>query len=392
MVLGVVDCATRLHQAAILPTRDPEDLYRALEQIWLRPFGLMVEIAVDPDGSFQGAFEERLRSHGVLVNFCPADAHWRIGQVERQNAFLRTVLEKLIDTFASTNTTEMQLLVAPALHAVNSMVLSRGRSAYQAVFGCAPRLPGGLFSDSHALANTPTTDAAATAEIVRSEAIKAICDLNVKQSLRRALLRKTRNVRVADLQPGQPCAFWRWRKRGIKKRGGWVTAKFLSWDPGSPGKLAWVRSGTSTALVAVEQLRIATGFEAWTPTEEEVIMLKDAAKTLDQSLWSDEVGPAPSKRELEQDDVGFDTELLDGATPEITAAAAAPPLLPLPEPSAPPPGEASFNYNQQSQTVVIQPQVQQTIIQNTARLGWRPRPGSSSITVSSKDSSGYLGP
>ena len=156
IVLGVVDAATRLHQAAILSSRDPEVAYEALERVWLRPFGLMVELAVDPDGTFQGAFEERLRSHGVLVNYCAADARWQIGQVERQNAFLRTVIERLVDTFAATDVTEMQLLLAPALHAVNSMVLTRGRSAYQAVFGRVPRLPGGLFSDSHALATTPT--------------------------------------------------------------------------------------------------------------------------------------------------------------------------------------------------------------------------------------------
>ncbi|CAE7284877.1 GIP, partial [Symbiodinium necroappetens] len=346
IVLGVVDAATRLHQhqAAILPSRDPEVAYEALERIWLRPFGLMVELAVDPDGTFQGAFEERLRSHGVLVNYCAADAHWQIGQVERQNAFLRTVIEKLVDTFAATDVTEMQLLLAPALHAVNSMVLTRGRSAYQAVFGRVPRLPGGLFSDSHALATTPTTDAAASAEIVRAEATKTIADLNVKQSLPRAILRKTRNVRVADLQPGQPCAYWEARHQ----------------EAGS---------GTSTAMVAIEQLRVATGFEAWVPTEEEVQMLKDAAKNLDSSVWADETGPPPPKRQLDEDEVDLDTELFDGAAPELAAATAAIPQTP---PSGPAPsvlGDPGLQMNQQNQTVVIQPHLQQTIIQNTARLG-----------------------
>ncbi|CAE7884771.1 RE2, partial [Symbiodinium necroappetens] len=304
----------------------------ALERIWLRPFGLMTQIVVDPDGTFQGAFEERLRSHGVLVSYCAADAHWQIGQVERQNAFLRTVLEKMTETFAATDVDQMQLILAPSLRAVNSMVLTRGRSAYQAVFGRVPRLPGGLFTDGFALANTPTTDAAASAEIVRSEAIKAISELNTKQSLRRALLRKTRHVQVADLQPGQPCAYWRWRKRGIKKRGGWVTAKFLSWDPSSPGKLAWVRSGTSTAMVAIEQLRVATGFEAWVPTEEEVTMLKDAAKSLDQTLWSDDTGPPPPERQLQDEPVDVDLELLDSTTPELVAANVAAPPTPPPGP------------------------------------------------------------
>ncbi|CAE7834550.1 RE1 [Symbiodinium sp. CCMP2592] len=371
MVLGAVDVATRFHQAAVLETRNPEEAYRALEMMWLRPFGLMVQLGADPDGTFQGTFEERLRSHGVLIDFCPADAHYKIAHVERQNAFLRTILEKLVDTFAATNVKDIELLIAPALHAANSLILTRGRSAYQAVFGSAPRLPGGLFSDSNALATTPTTDAAATAEIVRAEAIKTIADLNVKQSLRRALLRKTRHVTAPDLQPGQPCSFWRWRKKGVKKRGGWLSAKFLSWDPSAPGKLAWVRSGTATALVAIEQLRAATGYEAWIPDEAEVKALKDAARTLDDSLWSDETGPPPPKRSLEQDDVEMDPELgYDISLPEVAAAVASSSSLAAPPPAASAGSGAQPVVNTQVQsTLVYQPQVQNTVVHNTARLG-----------------------
>ncbi|CAE7665208.1 GIP [Symbiodinium sp. CCMP2592] len=260
-VLGVVDCATRLQQAAVLPSRDPEDLYEALERVWLRPFGLMVEIAVDPDGSFQGAFEERLRSHGVLVNFCPADAHWRIGQVERQNSFLR--------------------------------------------------LPGGLFTDEHFLASTPTTDAAASAEIVRSEALKVICDLNVKQGLRR--VEKARHKEARRLDHCQ-----------VPELG-----PQLTWEAG--------------------------------------MGLKDAAKTLDQSLWADETGPEPSKRELEQDEPDMEQVTFDNMGPDMAAATmAAIPAAVEPQRQLP---SSDLNIQQRTQTVVIQPHVQQTIIQNTARLG-----------------------
>ena len=381
MILGAVDVATRFHQAAILPSRDPEDAYRALEAMWVRPFGLMVQIGLDPDTTFQGSFQEHLRSHGVMVDYCPAEAHWQIGHVERQNAFLRTVLEKLVDTFAATGVSDIQLLLAPALHAVNSMTLSRGRSAFQAVFGKIPRLPGGLFTDFNSLATTPIDDPAATAEIIRSEALKAICDMNVRQSFRRALLRKTHNTKVPQLEPGQACSFWRWRKRGLKKRGGWVTARFLSWDPASPGKMAWVRSGTTTALVAVEQLRAATGFEAWLPTEPDVAALKDASQKLDQTLWADESGPPPPlQHRADEDDYHPDIPM-GTAEQEITAAMASAPSAPTAATSSTtPPGpgpEASTSVrlevldqsqNQQS-TLVYQPTVQNTFVRNTARLG-----------------------
>ena len=202
--------ATRFHQAAVLSGRTPEIAYEAFERVWLRPYGLPTLVAADPDGC------NRLESHGTLVEHCPPHAHWKIAHVERQNAFLRTILGKLVDTFSATSAAEMDLLIAPSLHAANSMVLSRGRSAFQAVFGKVPRLPGGLFMDNQALAVSPATDPAATAERVRSEAVKAIADMNVQQSIRRAILRKTRNLRIPDLEPGSPCCFWRWRRR---KRG-----------------------------------------------------------------------------------------------------------------------------------------------------------------------------
>ena len=376
MILGAVDVATRFHQAAVLKSRDPQDAYDALEMIWLRPFGLMVQIGLDPDTTFQGPFQERLRSHGVLVDYCPAEAHWKIGHVERQNAFLRTVIEKLVDTFAAVGVKDLELLLAPALHAVNSMTLSRGRSAFQAVFGKVPRLPGGLLTDPSSLAMTPTDDPAATAEIIRSEAIKTLCDLNVRQSLRPAVLRKTHNTKVPQLEPGQPCSFWRWRKRGLKKRGGWVTARFLSWDPASPGKMAWVRSGTTTALVATEQLRAATGFEAWLPTEPDVAALKDASRTLDQAIWSDESGPPPPNKHYYDEDDAFNLDVMDETGPaELTAAlASAPSSVPLAAPSTPaPPAPMHLetldqSHNQQS-TLVYQPTVQNTYVKNTARLG-----------------------
>ena len=45
----------------------------------------------------------------------------------------------------------------------------------QAVFGRIPRLQGGLLTDSNSLASTPiANDAAATAEIIRAEAIKTL--------------------------------------------------------------------------------------------------------------------------------------------------------------------------------------------------------------------------
>ncbi|CAE7214367.1 GIP, partial [Symbiodinium sp. KB8] len=291
MVLGAVD----------------SDAYEALEAMWLRPFGLMVQIGLDPDTTFQGAFQERLRSHGVMVDYCPAEAHWQIGQVERQNAFLRTVLEKLVDTFAATGVEDIRLLLAPALHAVNSMTLSRGRT---------------------------------------SLLLLALAQAGAEE----------------------------------KRRLDHSAIPFL--ESCCPHQDAWVRSGTTTALVAVEQLRAATGFEAWLPTEPDVAALKDASQKLDQSLWADESGPPPPARDQLGTEADFEQDVpMFAGDRELTAALAlapTPPVAPATSPTTPSAPlrpqtnvrvemhDQSFN---RSDTLVYQPTVQNTFVRNTARLG-----------------------
>ena len=95
-----------------------------------------------------------------------------------------------------------------------------------------------------------------------------------------------------------------------------MTAKFLSWDPSAPTKLAWVRSGATTALVATEQLRSAVGVTA----------LKDASKALSESLWTDESGPPPPEEEMPEaqplhEVLGDDDFLMDSqSNSELLAA------------------------------------------------------------------------
>lgn len=268
-ILGLVDRATGFHQAAVCQTRNSAETFKVLMQCWLKPYGLPFKLLVDPDTACRGDFQSQVEHLGIICDFCPAEAHWMIGMVERRNGVLRCTLEKLIDQFAVYDVDTLEKILPSAWHAINSSTFTRGRTAYQAVFGRIPRLPGGVFNDDTAITSSPSTvdssdNLLAKAEIIRSEAQKHLIDLNCSQQLRRALLRLTRLTKFADLQPGQRCAFWRWQRRGQKKRGGWVISSFLSWDPSSPMKLAWVQTGNSTTLVSAEQFRAATGFEQWT--------------------------------------------------------------------------------------------------------------------------------
>ena len=329
-VLGLVDKATGYHQAAVCQTRNASETFQIMLDCWFRPFGLPYKMILDPDTAFRGECQRQIESLGILCELCPAEAHWMIGMVERRNSVLRCVLEKLVDHFAAFTAEQLGQLLAPALHAINSSTFTRGRTAFQAVFGRIPRLPGGVLTDPSTLASSPTTldpedNLMAKGEIIRSEAQKYLIDLNVSQQFRRAILRRTRNTKYQDLTPGQTCAFWRWSKKGQRKRGAWTIAKFLSWDPSSPTKLAWLRTGNTTVLVSAEQLRGAMGYENWCPSKDDIAALKDASKSFMEHLVEDETGPA-APDETFADDFNFDQQ------PTITAP---PTPLPLPSPTTP---------------------------------------------------------
>ncbi|CAK9103941.1 unnamed protein product [Durusdinium trenchii] len=312
-VLGIVDKATGFHQAGYMPDRNATTAFQVLSDIWLRPFGLPLRFVCDPDHTFRGQFEQRLMAMGVMVEHCPPEAHYIIGMVERRNAILRLTLEKVIDQLGVVSLDQVPTVLIQACHSINSLPFTRGRSGYQAVFGRTPRLPDDVLTDTQVLSTStqPFRDVdnpGLRAELVRSEAMKALIDLNAQQQFRRALLRKTRNVKVPELLPGQRCAVWRWTKKGVRKRGAWLTARFLSWDPQYPGRQAWVRLGASTTLVTSEQLRAAHGFEDWCPDEQDLKALKDASKDFGPQMLEDERGEPPP------DDTTVDSDSGDSST------------------------------------------------------------------------------
>ena len=186
-ILGMVDMATSLQQAVRLHSRASAHVVDQFRRCWLVPYGYPLVCEVDADGAFEGEFRDRIQDAGVHLVVIPPEAHWRIGTVERRNAILRSVLERLIDENAVVNGDALDWVLLAAIQAVNSSTASKGRSPYQAVFGRLPRFPGDLMSDDRALA---VSDNQLLAEELRSQALRVIDDMRASQIIRRALLRE----------------------------------------------------------------------------------------------------------------------------------------------------------------------------------------------------------
>ena len=86
MVSGMVDRATGLHQAIILPDRNSETTFDCFEKVWLRPFGLPIHLSCDPDKSFRGSFERQGPGNGLHHWALPSRGtlcHWDGGAKKR---------------------------------------------------------------------------------------------------------------------------------------------------------------------------------------------------------------------------------------------------------------------------------------------------------------------
>lgn len=334
-ILGIADMATSLHQAVRLHSRASAHVADQFRRCWLMPYGYPLVCEVDADGAFEGDFRLRMEEAGVHLVVIPPEAHWRIGTIERKNAVLRSIIERLLDENAVVSGDGLDWVLIAAVQAANSTTGSKGRSPYQAVFGRLPRFPGDLFGDDRALA---VADNQMLAEELRCQALRVIDEMRASQVIRRALLRKTKPNKdeSKNILPGSLAAYWRWTKRSSgKKRGGYVLGRLLLHD--ADGKSAWMQAGSTTVQVTYEQLRPAFGLETWTPSFTDIRALRDCEKTLATGMWEDHRGPGPP------DDEPLEPEITAPVQPEDVAMVpdepapllGEPPISPYPSPSTP---------------------------------------------------------
>lgn len=277
--LGIIDECTHLRMALRLNDRSPEEATHQFTTFWARAFGFPLKIKADPDGSFRGSFGSSMDEAGVYMDYIPAEAHHRIGLIERHNATLRELMERTIDSRAVVGEYDMEQAAVAACFAKNSTPWSSGRPPFIAAFGRIPRMGMNILSDKHGLVAGRTREQAQReADYLRVEAQQHLAAMSVDSSLRRALLRKSTTTGPQELPVGSIAAYWRWTMRSGKKRGGFKLARVLGRDPG--GKSIWLLAGTDTIKAAEHQIRAAVGIEQWCPSPEDVKSIRSAVDNM----------------------------------------------------------------------------------------------------------------
>ena len=316
-VIGVTCEATNYHASKALTSRNPSEVLQCLLDIWYRPLGLPLHFKCDAGGEFAADVAAWHGRSGVLHEVIPAEAHHRLGKIERRNSLMRTLAERIIDERGIHTIEELNKVLPAVTFSMNSSTSSYGRSPFQAVFGRVPRPLGDICSDPRSLVLSPEAGEKRLApELLRADALKALAEFNSSSAIRRALLRKTRHQDANDFQAGQPIAYWRWSGRSRQhKKGAWCLGRFLSLDPDR--KSLWLQVGSTTVKVAANQVRRACGWEEWTPSTEDVKTLRDAENNLKDAMWEDHTEEPPGELQEPTGDPGDNLLPPPGLPPEL---------------------------------------------------------------------------
>ncbi|CAE7442520.1 unnamed protein product [Symbiodinium natans] len=286
MYLNCVDDATSYQAASYIHDRTEDTIIRSLLNGWFTFFGPPDEMAVDAEGAFRGMKFEMLHAQmNVDIRCIPPDAHWQLGKAERHGQALKWNAARLVSQFAASTVPEVNVCVAMATHAKNTLIRRSGSSPCQWVFGRNPKLPASLLSDGGSIEScqlTADSDRLQQIEAVRTQAMMNHHQFEAHAALRAALLRKSRPYR-GQLFPGQKVAYYRLRSTQFDGEGsteGYRQGIVLALDRNPSSNVAvnvWLRNSRGRVVqCAPEQVRPVFGEqEWWTPDGQDLEVLKN---------------------------------------------------------------------------------------------------------------------
>ena len=136
--LHLIDHATRFSSACVVHNKTKETIIESIFKFWIGLFGSPHAILSDNGCEFQN---EAMRELGELLNIevktTAAEAPWSNGITERHNALIGDMIDKIIDS----QHCSLEMALAWAVNAKNSLSNVYGYSPHQLVFGANPNMP-----------------------------------------------------------------------------------------------------------------------------------------------------------------------------------------------------------------------------------------------------------
>ena len=156
---------------------------------WIALFGVLKQILSDNGSEFNNqVFRELGQLLNIEVKTTGAEPPWSNGIIEQYNGIIGNMVDKILHD----QNCSVELALAWAVSAKNSLSNIFGCSPNQLVFGKNPNLPSVLTDEPPALENFTSSQVVADHLNTISAARKAFVEAESSDKLKRALVRKIR--------------------------------------------------------------------------------------------------------------------------------------------------------------------------------------------------------
>lgn len=230
--LVLVDVGTRYTQAAVVKDKLPQTILKAIFKCWIALFGAPSEFFSDNGGEFNNSqMRELCDLYNVKFMCTAAESPFSNGICERSNAIIGNSVRKIMEDCAC----DVEVALAWAVAARNSLLNNHGFSPNQLVFGFNPAFPNVYQSDLPALESPSASQVVADNLNAMHRAREEFIKMESNERIKRALRHNVRQATVESISNGDNIFYKRnndprWRgpaivigvdgKQAIVKHGG----------------------------------------------------------------------------------------------------------------------------------------------------------------------------
>ena len=187
--LHVIDHATRYSAASVIRSKKAEVIVSQFFKIWIAVFGCPLKVLSDNGGEFANQmFLDMCDNLNITFLTTAAEAPWSNGLVEKHNEVLGATVCKILEDINCS----LDIALAWAVNAKNTLHNIHGFSSHQLVFGCNPNLPTVLSDKLPALEGVTQSQCIADHLNSLHKARQEFIRLESSERLRRALRSKVR--------------------------------------------------------------------------------------------------------------------------------------------------------------------------------------------------------
>lgn len=197
--LHIVDHFSRLSAACLITSKRSNVIIEKVISNWICIYGSPKVILSDNGGEFNNEeFREMAEMFGIEVKTTAAYSPWSNGLVERQNA----VLTNMINKIRNSENISIEAAVNWAVYAKNSLQNVFGYSPFQLVFGKNPTTPSTMTDKLPALSSATSSEIVANNLNALNSARKSFIAAEADSKLKKALRKNVYNTEQNHFENG----------------------------------------------------------------------------------------------------------------------------------------------------------------------------------------------